>query len=167
MVYLIGNVDRSIWPQCDTTWLVKFSGRSTELAKFSDPFAGWIVNGNFVLHHVRNVEQAIFVQGQTARHRVGLEGFQKPPLLIESLHTRSGFRVRLSKVGDQDLVFLVHRDRNRYVKLSVAMTVFSPGQHNSGSWRGFIPAPILSPEWPRHERRDPTAADADEIPASH
>ena len=119
-----------------------------------------------MLHHVRDIEQAIFVQGQPAGHGVGFEGSQKPPLLIESLHARLGFGVRLAKVGHQDLIFLVHRDCNRDVELSVAVTVGSPGKHDAGGWRRFVLAALLSPERPRHKRRDSTAAYAYEIPAS-
>ena len=95
---------------------------------------------------MRGIEKAIFVQGQPAGHRVGFEASQKPPLLIESLHARLGLGVSLPKVGNQNLIFLVHRDRNRYVELSVAVTVGSPCQHHSGSWRGFVLAARLSPE---------------------
>ena len=118
--------------------MLKFSRGGSLLAEFPDQLACLVVNGNLVAHHVRGKQQALLVQSQPAGHGLHLECPQKPTGCVESLQSPFGFHVRLAKVGDEDLIFPIDHDCDRYIELPIAVAVGSPGQHGSRNWRRFF-----------------------------
>ncbi len=60
-----------------------------------------------VPHHVRGMQQTLLVQCQASGHGLELECPQEPTVLIETLQSSLGIRVRLEKIGDEDLIFSI------------------------------------------------------------
>jgi hypothetical protein len=120
-----------------------------------------------VLHHVRDVQEAVLVEGQSAGHRVGFETSQKTPFRIETLHARFCVHVLLPKVGHQNFVFPGHHKSNRNVEFSISRASGSPGQHLAGCGRRFVLGQYLRLERRYQKRSDAARSRTQKIPASH